>query len=668
MGRWRDVLVLVVVSLVAPVATAPHAGTATPPGFVPAQANPIPIPPRSGIADSLQLSNWWRSFAAYSDGAPLTPLSWSGDLASSAQNHVDYLGYLRSVGSGYCGHGTDPAFPPLNSNPRSHNVLFCGMRPQEAIDGWMATPLHGGPFVDPTVRSLGLGWNAAGGSAAGFVWGPADGERIGVYPAPDGVLPLLSWWGGEVPDPTAACPPEPGVDNGAPVMLFLPGVRSNQSVDYRLISWSLQDDLGASVPACALKWVDQVPLGSNTGLKPYLFPRRPFVQGMRYRARLSVQPVTIDGSPVGAPVDLDWHFTAIDHRLPRGQRLLDTRDGWFNFRPPGSQVHELGVAGRFGVPADASGVVLNVTATEPSAAGFLTVWPCGTAAPLASNLNVQAGGTVPNLVVVRPGTQGRVCMFSSMPSHVVVDLQGWMPSTFSSTRPTRVLETRRSDGQIGYVGDKPGAGAVIEVPLGSHAPTGPGSASVLNLTATEPEADGFVTVWPCGTDRPWSSNLNFGRGDTRANAVVVRPGTDGKVCLFSSARTHLLVDVAGGITRGFESTTAVRRLDTRPAPDRVGHTGGKPTPGSTTRVALGDLRPPGTSGVVLNVTATNPAGDGFVTVWPCDGAQPVASNLNYATGRTVANLALVSPGGSGDVCIYTQRSADLVVDLLGWQI
>lgn len=648
------------------VGTAP-AGAASP-GFVPASPNPVPIPSRAGVTDQLQISNWWRSFAKFSDGTSLAPMAWSADRASSAQNHVDYLAYLRSVGSTYCGHETDPAHPPQNALPRNHNVLYCGMDPVPAIDGWMATPLHGGPFVDPRTNAMGLGWNAAAGSAAGFTEMATAEERVAMYPGPDGVLPLLRWGGREIPNPAEGCPPDPGVLNGAPVILSLPATRSGQPVTYRLLSWSLEDDVGATVPACMMNWVSQVPLQSATGPQPYLFARRPFVQGMRYRARVSLQPLDAAAVAVGSPIDLDWHFTAINHKVPRGQRLLDTRDGYSSWLPsPAPQVRELGVAGRFGVPGNASGVVLNVTATAPTGSGFLTVWPCGAPQPLASNLNVRAGETVPNLVVVRPGAGGKVCTLTSTPTHVLVDLQGWMPSAFSSTAPTRVLETRAADGQIGYSGAKPAAGQVIEVALGANAPVGQGSAAVLNLTATEPVSDGFVTAWPCGTSRPLASNLNYRAGQTRANAVVVAPGTGGKVCVLASASTHLVVDVAGSIQSGFTGTAPVRKLDTRPAPDRLGYTGDTPAAGSVTRVALGTSRPAGATAAVLNVTATNPTGEGYVTVWPCEGSQPVASNLNYRSGDTVANLAMVAPGASGDVCIYSQRRSDLVVDLLGWQ-
>jgi hypothetical protein len=89
---------------------------------------------------------------------------------------------------------------------------------------------------------------------------------------------------------------------------------------------------------------------------------------------------------------------------------------------------ELDVAGRAGVPANgAAAVVLNVTVTEPTAAGFITVYPTGTAAPLASNLNFTPGLTIPNAVTVKLGSGSRVSLRNGSvgSSHLVADVSGY---------------------------------------------------------------------------------------------------------------------------------------------------------------------------------------------------------------------------------------------------
>ena len=113
-------------------------------------------------------------------------------------------------------------------------------------------------------------------------------------------------------------------------------------------------------------------------------------------------------------------------------RILDTRNGT---GVPGNAMGQLGtggtldlqVTGAGGVPANATAVVLNVTAAEsPGPDSFLTVYPTGANRPLASNLNFVAGQTVPNLVIARIGAGGKVTIFNNLGSTVVVgDVQGW---------------------------------------------------------------------------------------------------------------------------------------------------------------------------------------------------------------------------------------------------
>ena len=110
-------------------------------------------------------------------------------------------------------------------------------------------------------------------------------------------------------------------------------------------------------------------------------------------------------------------------------RILDTRSG---NGAPATKVGQgatldLQVTGRGGVPAaGVSAVVMNVTVTEPSAGSFLTAWPTGSGRPDASNLNYVAGQTVPNLVVAKVGTGGKVSLFNLAGStHVIADVVGW---------------------------------------------------------------------------------------------------------------------------------------------------------------------------------------------------------------------------------------------------
>src|SRR5215207_1220219 len=80
-------------------------------------------------------------------------------------------------------------------------------------------------------------------------------------------------------------------------------------------------------------------------------------------------------------------------------RLLDTRDSGTPLAR--GEVRVIPVLGAQGVPGGGvNAVALNVTVAEPGAAGYLTLFPCDQAAPLASNLNYERGEIVANAVAV----------------------------------------------------------------------------------------------------------------------------------------------------------------------------------------------------------------------------------------------------------------------------
>jgi hypothetical protein len=114
-------------------------------------------------------------------------------------------------------------------------------------------------------------------------------------------------------------------------------------------------------------------------------------------------------------------------------RVLDTRTGPV---PPGRVVGDplsgpgelrLDVTGVAGVPPDAAAVVLNVTSAQATSAnGFVTVWPDGVARPTASNLNLNPGQNLPNLVVVGVGATGDIRLYTNTGSvHLIADVVGY---------------------------------------------------------------------------------------------------------------------------------------------------------------------------------------------------------------------------------------------------
>ena len=73
----------------------------------------------------------------------------------------------------------------------------------------------------------------------------------------------------------------------------------------------------------------------------------------------------------------------------------------------------------------------------------------------------------------------------------------------------------------------------------------------------------------------------------------------------------------------------------------------------------------GVTAVALNVTAVDPVGAGYVTVFPC-GTRPEVSSLNYSTGQTVPNAVIAPLSADGEICFYSQADTHLIADVNGW--
>jgi serine protease len=139
------------------------------------------------------------------------------------------------------------------------------------------------------------------------------------------------------------------------------------------------------------------------------------------------------------------------------------------------------------VPAGAAAVVLNVTAVDPAASGFLTVFPAGITMPTVSNLNFASGETVANLVTVPLSSSGMVSIYNHAGStNVVVDVEGFYTSAplvnsrglYNSLSPVRALGTLASGTAIG-----PNTSQAVTVTGTATAVPANATAVVVNATA-----------------------------------------------------------------------------------------------------------------------------------------------------------------------------------------
>jgi len=366
-------------------------------------------------------------------------------------------------------------------------------------------------------------------------------------------------------------------------------------------------------------------------------------------------------------------------------RLLDTRIGLGAAAvpvPAGGEV-VLQVTGNTLIPPEAIAAALTITATDTTAPGYVTVWPADQARPLASTLNVHvAGETVPNLAIVPLGRGGQVRLFTQEQAHLIVDVSGyWVSATVSRggrlqvVGPRRVLDTRIGLGVA--AGALPPDGQ-LELRLGGVEVPADATAAVMNLTATEAAAPGYVTAWPTGGPRPHASNLNLSwAGATAANLVVVPLGRDGSVSFYAQSGTHLVADLAGWFTSEADpfddqgllvSLPPTRVFDSR---DGIFATGQRTLPADRRYdVPLAGMTgiPCTSSGaVIVNVTGTEAAEPGYVTAWPAATHDSGTSVLNLAEpGHTRANLAIAPLGLWGQLSVRSQHPAALVLDVSGY--
>jgi pro-kumamolisin-like protein len=265
--------------------------------------------------------------------------------------------------------------------------------------------------------------------------------------------------------------------------------------------------------------------------------------------------------------DLDGYYGAasggslFDPQTPT--RVLDTRPGTTTgvttAAPVGANSSlSLPVAGANGVPASGvTAVVLNVTVADATASSYLTVYPDGVTRPTASNLNFVAGQVIPNLVTVPVGPDGAVDFYNFHGAvDVIADLFGYYTGSgagyvFHASNPHRLADTRSG---VGIAPNEPtpvGAQQTLGLPLddvngpGNEGPLATAAALVLNVTATQPTAAGYVTAYPSGVTRPGSSNLNFTAGQTIPNAALIPVNGDYLDLYNFQGAVQLVVDVSG---------------------------------------------------------------------------------------------------------------------------
>ncbi len=302
--------------------------------------------------------------------------------------------------------------------------------------------------------------------------------------------------------------------------------------------------------------------------------------------------------------------------------------------------------------ASTRAVAVNLTATGTRTIGWFAAYPCDGPRPQVSNLNHVRDHTVAAAAIVPVGPSGDICVYNDTSAQVVVDLFGRFDDSVDvvDANPVRLHDSRPS-------GVRQAAYTELRLRIGA-----PGTGAVaLNVTALDADVSGFVTVQACGTSGLETSNVNVAAGSVTPNLVMATPDSQGDVCILASTAVHLIVDrfVSFGVDASIDVPPARRVVDTR-------SDGSVRAAGRVVRYSAVPPRSGGSSGgVFMNVTLVDADQAGYGTVYPCAEGRPDTSNVNVATGQTIANFAVVRPDVNGEICVYSSAAADVLVDVLG---
>ncbi len=337
-------------------------------------------------------------------------------------------------------------------------------------------------------------------------------------------------------------------------------------------------------------------------------------------------------------------------------RIVDTRSD-----APGRLAARATLTVDFGrsIPDDATAVAVNLTAVNPSAAGFLTAYPCDRPVPNASSVNHAARATRAAAAVVPLSSDDTICIVTDAASDVIVDLQGaFVPEGTHEAAsrmtpldvPRRLLDTRAS-----------GRSSVVEIA------TPPGAVAVaVNLTASNGGADGYLTAYPCEQDIPEISNVNFRSVESIAGAAFVATSDRNTICVSSSTAVDVIIDLTAtfDVDTGFVFVPVQpsRMLDTR-----SGIGGWAPVQGAGQTLDI-RVAPPSAKGVTGTVTFVEPVRAGFITAFPCGVSRPETSSVNASAGATIANSVTVGVGTDARLCLHADAVTQTLFDLTGWWV
>ena len=231
-------------------------------------------------------------------------------------------------------------------------------------------------------------------------------------------------------------------------------------------------------------------------------------------------------------------------------------------------------------------------------------------------------------------------------------------SRFTPIPPRRLIDTR-----IGWGTEQRPIGVACTLEVDPQVPDD-ATAVVVNVTAIDPDQNGYLTAYPCGADRPLASIVPAVAGRIVPGSAIVPLNADGNFCVYSMRTTEIVIDLTGVYRTGggeaFEPITTERRYDSRAGARLANETVVR------VQIAGSGAVPASATAIAATLHSTDAVINGFITVWPCDATRPTTSALNTSPGAAVANHIEVGLDPTGGVCMYAQHAMHLVLDVSGW--
>jgi hypothetical protein len=368
-------------------------------------------------------------------------------------------------------------------------------------------------------------------------------------------------------------------------------------------------------------------------------------------------------------------------------RLLDTRSGFGLSGAFSSHVARTFQVTGTVVPTNATAVTGNVTITQQTSLGYLSIGPVAQNQPATSNLNFPAGDDRADAVTVALGTGGTLSITYGAPTmgptaQVIFDVTGYFtPDTTGATYhgliPFRLVDTR--DGTGGLAGPfHSHVARTFAVTGGSSAVPSNATAVTGNVTVTQQTSPGYLFVGPNAVDNPTTSTLNFPVADDRANAVTVALGAGSTLSGTYAAPTsgptaQVIFDVTGYFTPDLSGATYVAVTPTRILDSRsgIGLSGAFASHVARSLQVTGSLVPGNAVAVTGDLTVTQQSSLGFLYMGPNPSNDPTISTLNFPAGDDRANALTAALGGGGTLSVTYAAptmgpTAQVIFDVTGY--